>query len=448
MNYLKNKLFHLTSFLPKPIKHVLYRIKESEIGSKIANGAFWSILGSVISQGLILFASIFIARILGKSTYGEFSIIRSTLSMFAVFGGLGIGMTATKYVAEFKSKDKQKAGRIIGLSSLISIFVGFIIAISILFLSPFISEKTINAPHLTNELRISSFILLFITINGSQTGILAGYESFKSIARISLISGIITFPVQIVFTLLFGLTGAIWGYGFNYIILWFLNYRAVRSVSRKYKIKIDYKNSWQEHQVLINFSLPTVLSGLLVSPVMWISNAILVNQPKGYEELAIFDIGNQWRNIILFIPAALGKIVLPLFSSSNNEINKFNIILKINIILNFIISLFFAVIISLFSSLIITAYGNDFYNGQSVIIILALSSVLISVNNVIGQSIAGIGKMWIGLFFNFIWAIFLIGFQLLFQSYNMGAIGMSLAYFISYLVLTFIQYFYIKNNHK
>jgi O-antigen/teichoic acid export membrane protein len=181
---------------------------------------------------------------------------------------------------------------------------------------------------------------------------------------------------------------------------------------------------------------------------MWISNAILVNQPKGYEELAIFDIGNQWRNIILFIPAALGKIVLPLFSSSNNEINKFNIILKINIILNFIISLFFAVIISLFSSLIITAYGNDFYNGQSVIIILALSSVLISVNNVIGQSIAGIGKMWIGLFFNFIWAIFLIGFQLLFQSYNMGAIGMSLAYFISYLVLTFIQYFYIKNNHK
>jgi O-antigen/teichoic acid export membrane protein len=138
---LKNNLSHYIKFLPKPISLGLNRINESEIGRRIASGAFWSLFGSIISQGLILIASILIARILGKSTYGEFSIIRSTLSMFAVFGGLGIGMTATKYVAEFKFKDNQKAGRIIGLSTLIAIVSGFLIAILIIFLSPFLSKR-------------------------------------------------------------------------------------------------------------------------------------------------------------------------------------------------------------------------------------------------------------------------------------------------------------------
>lgn len=69
------------------------RLEESTIGLRLARGAFWSIVGASVSRGLMLAASILVARILGCEVYGEFSIIRSTVSMFLVFAGFGLGMT-------------------------------------------------------------------------------------------------------------------------------------------------------------------------------------------------------------------------------------------------------------------------------------------------------------------------------------------------------------------
>ena len=58
--------------------------------------------GLLISRGLLLIATVFVARILGKIVYGEFGMIQSTVGMFGVFAGFGMGLTATKHVAEFR----------------------------------------------------------------------------------------------------------------------------------------------------------------------------------------------------------------------------------------------------------------------------------------------------------------------------------------------------------
>lgn len=57
----------------------------------------------------------------------------------------------------------------------------------------------------------------------------------------------------------------------------------------------------------------------MVGPVTWFCNYLLVNQQSGYEQMANFDIANQWRNTILFIPAALSQIALPLLSSNIHD---------------------------------------------------------------------------------------------------------------------------------
>jgi len=59
------------------------------MGERIAKGAFWSLSGSIVSQGSILFASMYVARILGKTQFGELGMIRSTINMFVVFAGFG-----------------------------------------------------------------------------------------------------------------------------------------------------------------------------------------------------------------------------------------------------------------------------------------------------------------------------------------------------------------------
>ncbi|MDQ3920568.1 MAG: oligosaccharide flippase family protein, partial [Acidobacteriota bacterium] len=57
------------------------------------------------------------ARCLGRKGYGELGIIQSTVGMFQVFAGFGLGLTATKYVAEFKRQNPERAGHIIAVST-------------------------------------------------------------------------------------------------------------------------------------------------------------------------------------------------------------------------------------------------------------------------------------------------------------------------------------------
>lgn len=429
--------------LPNILKPLWHKIERSDIGFRIAKGTFWSLSGSIISQGLLLLSSIIVARILGKDTYGQFGIIRTTINMFAVFAGFGLGLTATKYISEYKLKDKEKAGRIIGLSTLFSILSGLIISILIIIFAKYIAKNTLNSSHLENQIKIGAIILFFNAINGSQIGILAGFESFKSIAKINFIAGVMAFPIQILLTFYGGLSGAIIGFGFNFFILWILSIFSVKRISKLNGIHIDLKNFWQEYKILYKFSLPTLLAGLLVSPIMWVCNVFLVNQPNGYGQMAIFDVANQWRNIILFIPLAISQVALPLFSEVSKNQGKFYSYFYLNLKVTLIISSIFGIIIIIFSKIILSFYGNDFISGYSVLIVMALTTIISSANNVVGQAIAGKGKMWIGLLFNMIWGISIIISSWILINRGLGAFGLSLAYLISYIIHTFIQFRFI-----
>jgi len=101
-------------------ERIAISLPTNSLRKRFALGAFWSIVGSVISQALTLLASIITARILGKSIFSDLGMIVSTVGMFGVFAVLGPGLTAIKHVAEFHTKDTARAGRIIGLSSIIS----------------------------------------------------------------------------------------------------------------------------------------------------------------------------------------------------------------------------------------------------------------------------------------------------------------------------------------
>ena len=87
---------------PTALRPGLARIEASEIGYRLARGTFWSLAGAVVSRLLGLASFVIVARILGKSGYGHFGIIQSTVGMFGVFAGFGLGQTSTKYVAELR----------------------------------------------------------------------------------------------------------------------------------------------------------------------------------------------------------------------------------------------------------------------------------------------------------------------------------------------------------
>jgi O-antigen/teichoic acid export membrane protein len=448
----KVSLNSIVSLLPEGIRDAIFSKNHDELTWRVIRGSFWALSGSVISKGFSLIATIIIARILGKLHYGELGIIQSTITMFTAFAGFGLGVTSTKYVAELRDNDPVKAGSIIASSNLVAGIFGFLITILFVILAPVISSDLLKAPGLSNEMRIGAIILFFSAVNGAQTGAMAGFENFKGIAKINVASGLITFPVQILLAYFFSLKGAILGLGITVISQWILNFYLLRRTAEQYKIRIRLKHSFRDISYLWKFSLPALMGGILVSISLWFANTMLVSNSNGFNEMAIFNAASQWQNIVLFIPFAVSQISLPLFSNSKNDAGRFLRLIRYNVLLNFMICFVLAVIFASFSKTIMQSYGENFREGYIVLVILAGTAVLISVNSVIGQVLAGIGRMWVGFFINLVWAILFLALSHHFITSELGASGLARSMLLSYLAHTVtvasVSYYFIKKKYR
>ena len=418
--------------------------KLSDVNKIILKSSFWILVGTILSKSLLLFSSIIIVKFVDKSIFGQFGIIKSTVNMFTVFAGLGLGLTATKYIAQYKDIDYTKISRIIGLSNFFSILLCLFIAFIFIVFSNSLSLQ-LNAPNLSNSLKISAFILFFSGLNGIQEGILCGFEKFKAIAINSIIAAVISNILQIIGAKYYGLNAIIIGFGLNFFVLYILNLYSIRRIIKgKYTFKIFRKENFNEINLIWKFSIPAVLSGLMVSPVIWLTNNFLVNGANGFQEMADFDIANQWRATVLFIPGALSQVALPMLSSAKNSGN-FKTILNKNIILNFFIALIVVIILIIMLPVVLNFYGNAYKSAKFPLIIMLITTVLVAVNNIIGNAIAGLDKMWLGFFTNSLWALVLIVFSYyLITIRELGSVGLAAAYLISYVSHSIIQYIVYK----
>ena len=101
----------IRAWLPLFMQTRITGVLASPIGGRLARGAFWSLLGTTLSKGCSTLSWIIVGRLLGKENFGELNMVQSTVGLFGAAAGLGMGMAAAKYVAEYKKTDPDRAGR-------------------------------------------------------------------------------------------------------------------------------------------------------------------------------------------------------------------------------------------------------------------------------------------------------------------------------------------------
>jgi len=420
-------------FLPDSIKkYISEKLPYNTLRYRFARGVFWTVAGNATVAILAIVLSILVARLLGREGFGELAMIRSTVEIFGIFAGFGLGLTATKYISEFKIKDEHKAGRIIGVTNILAVLTGFSAALLLMVFAKSISNNIINAPHLTTELRISAILLFFSTIGGAQYGSLAGFEAFKIMAINSTIVALINFLSVLLGTYYLNLKGSIYGYTLASFIGCGLNYFSLKSIKRRFNIRTNYKDWKKEINVLWKFSIPSLLSNVMTSPIQWIINTIMVNTVGGYSELGLFNAANQWRNSLLIFPRWMGQTVTPILSDKYGVGDKKSVrrLVGVNLLFNMIIVIPFCIAILFGKNIIMDSYGKTFIEGNASLLILAMSAVLLSIQMPLGHTIAASGKMWIGFVLNGIMGCTLI--TVFFFLRSKGSLGLSYAYLIAY----------------
>ncbi len=403
---------------------------------RIVSGTFWSMIGSVIYRGLMFTASVCVARLLGTKAFGEFGIIQSTIGLFGIFAGFSLGVTTTKFVAEYRQVNPEKAGRIIALSTIIAVITAGIMSLSLFFFASYLAAKVLNAPHLSSLLQIGSVFLFFSAFSGLQLGSLAGFEDFKSIAKVNLITGLISCPLIFISTYFFGLVGAVWGLAGNTMVNSLLNYWALKKTAQKANVPLSFSGCGKEVSIIWKFCIPGVIGGMVAAPATWVCSAVLVNQSNGYVEMGIYNAVTKFQMIVSYVGSILGSALLPILSSQdakNNEI--FN---RSNIIISWVLGLCAALPLICVPEIVEWIFGNQFKGDQvqkTTILVMAFTCVILYRQG-LTRSIIANGMMWWGLLDNVLWAC-ILGVSFFFLK-NLGAMGLASSFLIAYIVNTII----------
>jgi len=392
--------------------------------------------GAVISRGLMFVATVAVARILGKSSYGELGMIQSTVGMFSVFAGFGLGLTATKHVAEFRHNDPERAGRIIGLSWLVAFATGGLMSLGLFIFAPWLAVHTINAPHLADVLRIGALILFISALNGAQTGALAGFEAFKTIAYVNLLVGLLSFPLLIGGAYLYGLTGTVWAMAINLGFAWLFNHIALKKEGRRHSVPFALHDCGREWPILLGFSLPAVLAGVMVSPINWACRAMLANQPNGYSELGIFTAALIFQHFLLFASGMLNAPLLSILSNMGSIKN--NRLETINILSSWCIGLLPALFLLSFPEIIGILFGGQYQSHSDKItfsIVIFYTSIMTYRGGLL-RVLQSKSLLWWGFLNNLLWVVVLLP-----SSYFMvkwGSVGLAASFALAYIIISIV----------
>lgn len=422
------------------------RIADNRIGEpgtvrrRFASAVLWNILASVISRSMVLVAAVGCARILGKTGFGQLGVVQSTANMVGAVAALGLGVTATKYVADLRDRDPDRAGRIIGLSWALTAVSGSILALLSLFTAEPLASSVLHAPELATPIRIACAMIFLNAMLAFQNGALCGFEAFPALARINFISGVLSLPIVLAGVWLWGVNGAVAGTALSLAVNWWLNERLLRSKCRLSRVPIRIRKGFEETRVLWTFSVPALISAFSVAPVLWLCSVLIVRSPHGIEQMALYAGADRWRLTILFIPTALFRSVLPMLANMHAQNpDGYRKVHRTNLLVNMVVVTVPVLAMCCLSIPIMSSYGPGFRAGWPILAVLCAGTIPEALNTVLGYPLVVRGRMWLrcGLDLALGAILLLLGAWLI---PHYGALGFAIAYGSSYSLISVCLY--------
>ncbi|HYW71434.1 MAG TPA: hypothetical protein VE961_10380 [Pyrinomonadaceae bacterium] len=405
-------------------------ISPTSLRLRFGSGLVFSVVAAGFNSGSTLLVNIFVANLLGRETFGEFAIIQNTLLTLATVATLATGITATKYVAEFRSIDKPKTSRVLGVCSALSIGMGSMFALSLLIGAPFLATVVLKAGHLTLGIRLAALVVFFTVHNFYQTGALAGLEHYSGIARAGVIGGIAYLVVCVAGALIWGREGALAGLSIAAGIQWLSLRYSLRRETARQELFVDYRGWRDERELIVKFALPAALSGCSSMPALWLANAVLVRQAGGYSQMALYAAATNLRIVVLLLPNLLNNVGMSVLNNVRGlgNLKQFRKAFWSNLALTAGVTAISAIVMTAVGPYALVIFGRRFEGGYPVLVALMVSTIFEILMQATYQIVLTHGKMWLS-FFAVVFPRDLLVVVLAFVfAPKSGALGLALAY--------------------
>lgn len=282
------------------------------VGEKTAGVASLMVFGKFVALFLAGIAFIVVARILGPSLYGVYTISYSFAGFFgAGFSDLGIGTAFSKFVGQYWGKgDKESTEKVLSNGYVVAIISGLVFTIIAFMLSGFFAVHILKDSSLIYIVQIVAFTIIGAQLFSISYNALVGFGKGSYIALVIILQSIVQAASSIILAVLgYGAVAPIMGLLLGYIV------SIVSTLTIMYfKFKIRFiMPSLKYMKQLLTFSYPiSVYNGLRgiitnLSPIILalFATTVIVGN---------FGVAVKTSAIITNITDALGVAVLPMFA--------------------------------------------------------------------------------------------------------------------------------------
>lgn len=274
-----------------------------------------TIAGTIINGALGALFYIILARYLGPSNFGLFTIATTTMVLIADIADIGTNTGLVRFVSKNLSANIDKAYRFLKLSLMIKLFTWLIAFLAVFLLAPFLATQVFRKEELTMPLKLASFGVGAALLFTFATSALQAYQKYFLWSLVNIVTNALRLLLVLAlgYYLVLNIESSLISYialpffGF-FITLLFLPTRKILQSNNEFHLAREffrYNISVAVFSVIATFSakLDTYLTAILLST----------------KEVGIYGIANQLVQFMPQLVSALGLVSSPKFASFTNN---------------------------------------------------------------------------------------------------------------------------------
>ena len=270
----------------------------------------------VISIRLIIsfFIQRLLAQLVGEAGMSKVGQLRNLTELLGSFATLGVFSGVVKYVAEYKS-DQEKLLKLFSTTFVFSILAMVSTSLVLFFFAANLSNLLFDSTDFEYLIKLFAVIIPAISLNRIFTGVINGLSEYKKLAKIDLISYILSSGLTVVLLLKYNIDGALISIAVTPAIqlgaLFFIFFRVLKEYIKfkQLKFKIPFAKG------LLAFSLMSFFSTVLLHYVEIDIRTMLIKRISESDAGVWTSMTFISKNYMVFAGSIFTLYVVPKFAS-------------------------------------------------------------------------------------------------------------------------------------
>jgi stage V sporulation protein B len=284
------------------------------IAEKAAQGGLFLFVGNASATVILAIGSIIIARLLGSSVYGLYTLALLIPTLLVSVADAGMNYAIVRFTAKLRSQGEHYAAnktiRLAFVLKLSASVVAFLICYSG---AETIAVTVLNRPELASFLRLASAFIVFQAVLDATNSSYIGLDLMQYSAGIQILYSILKSVLAPALILVgFGLAGAIGGYVLGV---------AVAGVAGAVVLFTRHANparrmggsSSVELSVLLRYGLPLYLASILTVLLSQYQNIVLARFASNLQ-IGNFNAAWNFNSLLLILVYPITTAMFPTFS--------------------------------------------------------------------------------------------------------------------------------------